>query len=104
MRNNKTRRLTYERKKSLVGYGFIALWLIGFFMVDAARQGTGLGSRLVSETAACLRAAGLSRLRLGVDRGNPQSFAFWTKNGFEQVDEGHYIVMERDIQTARRGI
>ena len=30
--------------------------------------------------------------------------AFWTKNGFEQVDEGHYIVMERDIQTARRGI
>lgn len=25
----------YERKKSLVGYGFIALWLIGFFMVYA---------------------------------------------------------------------
>lgn len=88
----------------ILGYPQEGTALIGFFMVDAARQGTGLGSRLVSEAAACLRAAGLSRLRLGVDRGNPQSFAFWTKNGFEQVDEGHYIVMERDIQTARRGI
>ena len=71
----------------ILGYPQEGTALIGFFMVDAARQ----GSRLVSEAAACLRAAGLSRLRLGVDRGNPQSFAFWTKNGFEQVDEGHQI-------------
>ena len=71
--------------------------LIGFFMVDANRQGTGLGSRLVTEAMECLRAAGFSRLRLGVDKGNPQSLAFWTKNGFTRVDEGRYIVMERDI-------
>lgn len=71
--------------------------LIGFFMVDAARQGAGLGSRLVREAMEYLRTQGFSRLRLGVDRGNPQSFAFWTKNGFVQVDEGRYIVMERDI-------
>ena len=54
----------------ILGYPQEETALIGFFMVDAARQGTGLGSRLVSEAAACLRAAGLSRLRLGVDRGN----------------------------------
>lgn len=71
--------------------------LIGFFMVDANRQGTGLGSRLVTEAMECLRAAGFLRLRLGVDKGNPQSLAFWTKNGFTRVDEGRYIVMERDI-------
>jgi len=32
-----------------------------------------------------------------VDKGNPQSLAFWTKNGFMQVGEGHYIIMEREI-------
>ena len=45
----------------------------------------------------CLRAQGFTQLRLGVDKGNPQSFAFWTKNGFAQVSESRYIVMERDI-------
>ena len=79
----------------ILGYPQEGTALIGFFRVDAARQGTGLGSRLVSEAAACLRAAGLSRLRLGVDRGNPQSFAFWTKNGFSPVDEKDYILMSR---------
>lgn len=87
----------------ILGYPQEGTALLGFFMVDAARQGTGLGSRLVGEAVACLGAAGFSRLRLGVDRGNPQSLAFWTKNGFAQVDEGQYLVMERDIQTARRG-
>lgn len=66
-------------------------------MVDAGRQGTGFGSLLVEEAANHLRAQGFSRLRLGVDKGNPQSLAFWTKNGFTRVDEGRYIVMERDI-------
>ena len=58
---------------------------IGFFMVDAAMQGNGL------------RAQGYTKLRLGVDRGNPQSLSFWRKNGFAQVSEGVYIVMERAL-------
>lgn len=70
---------------------------IGFFMVDAAMQGTGLGSRLAGEVAAYLRAQGYTKLRLGVDRGNPQSLSFWRKNGFAQVSEGVYIVMERAL-------
>ena len=70
---------------------------ISFFMVDAAMQGTGLGSRLAGEAAAYLRAQGYTKLRLGVDRGNPQSLSFWRKNGFAQVSEGVYIVMERAL-------
>lgn len=70
---------------------------IGFFMVDAAMQGTGLGSRLAGEAAAYLRAQGYTKLRLGVDRGNPQSLSFWRKNGFTQISEGVYIVMERAL-------
>ena len=81
----------------VLGYPQDRTALIGFLMVDAGRQGTGLGSRLVGEAMECLRAQGFTRLRLGVDKGNPQSFAFWTKNGFAQVSESRYIVMERDI-------
>lgn len=35
MRNKSKKSMSYERKKSLIGYGFIALWLIGFFFVYA---------------------------------------------------------------------
>lgn len=81
----------------ILGYPQEKTALIGFFMVSAAHQGTGLGSALVGEVSAYLRAQGYTKLRLGVDKGNPQSHAFWTKNGFTQVGEGHYIIMEREI-------
>lgn len=39
----------------------------------------------------------LRKIRLGVDKGNPQSHAFWTKNRFQTIGEARYIVMEREI-------
>ena len=39
-------------------------------------------SRILRDTEAALRAAGFRELRLAVDKGNPQSWAFWTKNGY----------------------
>ncbi len=42
-------------------------------------------------------------VRLAVDEGNPQSLAFWTKNGFTLTGEVHpndfsaYLPMERSI-------
>ena len=50
-----------------------------------------------------LSAAGYHRLRLAVDEGNPQSLAFWTKNGFALTGEvrpndfSAYLPMERSI-------
>lgn len=50
-----------------------------------------------------LSAAGYHRLRLAVDEGNPQSLAFWTKNGFTLTGVVHpndfsaYLPMERSI-------
>ena len=55
---------------------------IGLFMTAHDRQGCGLGSRILRDCMARLSAAGYHRLRLAVDEGNPQSLAFWTKNGF----------------------
>ncbi len=33
-------------------------------------------------------------MRLGVDKGNPQSYAFWVKNQFSVINEDVYILME----------
>ena len=74
-------------------------WL-GLFMLDAARQGQGEGTALVGEILQALREAGMSRVRLGVDLGNAHSWAFWTKNGFSQVDTGRYLVLERALGDA----
>ena len=54
---------------------------IGWLILDPACQGRGVGSSILRDVEAALRAAGFRELRLAVDRGNPQSWAFWTKNG-----------------------
>ena len=79
----------------ILGYPQEQTAFIGFFMVAAAHQGTGLGSALVGEAMEYLRSLGYTTLRLGVDKGNPQSFAFWSKNGFQVTGETEYIHMER---------
>lgn len=67
---------------------------IGFFMTDAAYQNRGIGSGIIKALAAYLRASCYTKIRLGVDKGNPQSFSFWNKNGFAVIDEHEYILME----------
>ena len=77
---------------------------IGFFMVDISEQGKGLGSGIVSECAECLGRLGYEYIRLGYAKGNPQSEAFWRKNGFlptgVEYDAGGYtvIVMQKSIK------
>ena len=70
---------------------------IGLFMVSAEKQGKGIGSGIIRDMAASLKAVGYREIQLGVDKGNPQSLAFWTKNGFEVLREDGYIVMGREI-------
>ena len=70
---------------------------IGLFMVSAEKQGKGVGSGIIRDMAASLKAVGYREMQLGVNKGNPQSFAFWTKNGFEVLREDGYIVMRREI-------
>lgn len=67
---------------------------IGFFMTDTAYQNKGVGSGIIRSLAAYLRSSGFAKIRLGVDKGNPQSFSFWKKCGFSVADEREYILME----------
>jgi len=75
---------------------------IGLFMVNLNDQNRGVGSKIIGGCMDALRRAGFHTVRLGVDRGNPQSYAFWQKNGFRAVSEGQYIVMESALSGAPR--
>ncbi len=68
---------------------------IGFFMVDIADQGKGIGSEIVRECVKSLKEFGYNSVQLGVDWHNPQSNSFWKKNGFITIEEGRYIKMEK---------
>lgn len=70
---------------------------IGLFMMDRQYQGKGIGSQIIQECIQCLRESGFRTVQLGVDKGNPQSFAFWKKNGFHVIEESSYIRMELDL-------
>lgn len=71
---------------------------IGLFMVDQKYQGKGLGSQIICDCLSGLEKCGYEAVRLGVDLGNPQSLAFWRKNGFRIMNEDKYILMERKFQ------
>lgn len=76
---------------------------IGFFMVDAFRQGTGVGSLLITRLLDRLRGEDVSRVRLAYVEWNEQSRHFWRKCGFVEagtpIDQGEYKVvpMERSL-------
>ena len=70
---------------------------IGFFMMHADFQGKGVGSAIIGDVIAHLRAAGFRKIRLGVDKGNPQSYAFWQKNGFRVASESEFIIMTLEL-------
>lgn len=73
---------------------------IGFFMVNAKKQGCGTGSQIISEVFSYLKQS-FSSVRLGYVKGNKQAEHFWKKNGLKPtgivVKEKLYdiIVMER---------
>ena len=76
---------------------------LGFFAMNANLQGQGVGSVIISDSVAYLAQEGFKKVRLGIDKGNPQSKAFWLKNGFgftgeEYESDGSVIlVMERKL-------
>lgn len=75
---------------------------VGLFMMEKGSQGKGLGSAIVRECFEFLGSRGCRFIRLGFAKGNPQSEAFWVKNGFVrtgvEADNGDYtvVVMERE--------
>ena len=76
---------------------------IGWYILDNAVQGNGLGRRLVSEVLAMLKKQGVTEVRLGRIEGNPQSEYFWHVCGFKEnglgydTDDYHVVVMAKPL-------
>lgn len=66
---------------------------IGLFMMQKESQGKGIGSEIIKECLDVIKAQGYHSVRLCFAKGNPQSEAFWRKNGF----------MERNMEFAMEG-
>lgn len=77
---------------------------IGLFMMSKAEQGKGIGSGIIRECGHFIQSQGYSFIRLGFAKGNPQSEAFWKKNGFVETgvesDNGSYtvVVMQKNLR------
>lgn len=56
---------------------------IGFFMLNMKYQHKGIASRIIKESIEYLKTEVYKKIHPGVDKGNPQSFSFWEKNGFK---------------------
>lgn len=76
---------------------------IGWFILRKDLQGRGIGTALVNELLALLKAQGFCYVRLGYVKGNPESKSFWEKNKFTpagvEVPTDSYIVvvLERSL-------
>ena len=77
--------------------------LLGFFAMNANLQGKGIGTEIICDSIAHLAQVGFQKVRLGIDKGNPQSESFWLKNGFAftgeayESDRSTILVMERTL-------
>lgn len=85
----------------ILGYPNEKTAYIGFFMMNKEYQGKGIGTQIISECAEHLADLKFEKIRLAIDKGNPQSEAFWTKNKFIKIGDevrneySAYIPMER---------
>ncbi len=70
---------------------------IGLFMTNIQYQHKGISSKIISEIVMYLKSLGYKKIRLGVDKGNQQSYSFWSKNHFNAINEDKYILMELEI-------
>ena len=104
------RALIAERDGEPVG---LSLWFCNFsswrgdvgiyiqdLYVDDSLRGTGLGRRLLEETARCGLAAGATHLRLSVASSNSGARAFYKRLGLAfRDDECIYQISDKDFST-----
>lgn len=87
----------------ILGYPKDEVAFIGFFMTNRLVQGRGVGSKIITDCLCHLSQYGYRKARLGIDKGNPQSEAFWLKNGFVKTGEESegdvsvYVLMEKSL-------
>lgn len=83
------------------GYPQDQMAYIGLFMINMKFQGEGRGTSIINVLINYLKKAGYKKIRLGIDKGNPQSDAFWSKFYFkktgEEVKDGIYTYLPMEL-------
>ena len=70
----------------------------GWFMVDAQRHRTGIGSQLCADVRAAMKAQGFISLTLQCPAANTEAIAFWENQGFNATQEDEdTLTMSRTI-------
>ena len=81
----------------IIGFPEKDIAYIGLFMVNKKVQGAGIGSQIINECLSYLKNNRIYSVRLAFAKGNPQSEAFWKKNGFTltgiETDQGGYFAV-----------
>lgn len=83
----------------ILAYPTEEIAFIGFLMTDIDYQNKGIGSEIINDISSYLKSLGYKKIRIGVDKSNPQSYRFWTKNNFNVIKENEYILMEKELVT-----
>ena len=78
----------------ILGYPTEETAFIGLFMTNVHYQKKGVCSNIVADVCDYLKKLNYKKIRIGVDKENPQSNAFWLKNGFRIISEKEYRIME----------
>ena len=78
----------------ILDYPTDGIAFIGLFMTNIHYQNKGVGSHIIGDVCSHLKQLGYKKIRIGVDKENPQSNSFWQKNGFYIISEKEYTVME----------
>ena len=87
----------------ILGYPNAVTAFIGLFMMNANFQGQGIGTKIIQEMFVYLKELSFNFIQLAYVKGNPQSKAFWEKNGFLPTGVEHTlpeytkIVMQRKL-------
>lgn len=75
---------------------------IGWFMVDAEKQGLGIGSKILADICNSLKGQGFKAAAVGIRRRNTDAAAFWYNNGFEESGSSHEYSSDEETLVLRR--
>ncbi len=78
----------------ILGYPTDQIAFIGLFMTNVHHQNKGVGSNIINDVCNYLKQLGYKKVRIGVDKENPQSNSFWKKNRVYLISTKDYNVME----------
>lgn len=70
----------------LLGFPTADTIMLGLFMIDNKYSNQGVGSKIITDAFDYFKILGYKKIRIGIDKNNPQSNHFWHKIGFREEE------------------